>query len=311
MTGVAYLFAGQGAQYVGMGQELAQAYPDQFLSIQPDIDALGINLIQTCFDGPLEKLTQTSFAQPGIFWVSWLAKLALESRLPNLQAASVAGLSLGEFTALTAAGVFDFKMGLQVVHQRGLAMQDACESSRGTMAAVIGLDRNVLDDLCQKNGATMANINCPGQIVISGPVDAIQITCQQALAAGARKALPLEVAGAYHSPLMQPAALVLADVLNHSTMSQPSLTTFSNVTAQPHTSIESIRSLLVRQVCAPVLWEDGIRNMIDAGISTFIELGPGKALTGFMKRIDKTVTVVNVENVESLDAAVDFLGKIS
>lgn len=313
MNGVAYLFAGQGAQYVGMGKALAEAYPEEFAAIRPAIDGLGIDLTDICFEGPQEKLTNTEYAQPGIYWVSWLAKAALESRLPQIRSkvAATAGLSLGEFTALTSANVWSFEDGLKVVHARGKAMQESCEASQGGMAAIIGLDIEKLEELCRDCGVTLANLNCPGQIVVSGPKEAVRELCEKAGAAGAKRALPLDVAGAYHSPLMEPAAKTLRSVLTSVAIEAPGVPAMSNVTGHPHGTPESIRSLLVDQVTSPVRWEDCIRHLIGSGIQTFVELGPGKALSGFMKRIDKSASVVNVEDPDSLDKAVEFLGNLA
>lgn len=311
MGRIAYIFAGQGAQYVGMGQSLSDEFPELVRELEPAVNDLGISLSQVCFEGPEDKLTNTEFAQPGIFWVSWLAKLALESRLPNLDIDATAGLSLGEFTALAAGGGFSFADGLHLVHQRGKAMQDACESTSGGMAAVIGLDTELLQSICREHGVTMANLNCPGQVVISGDRDRIGVVCDAAKEAGAKRALPLTVAGAYHSPLMSPAADSLASVLKDTEIISPAIPVMSNVTGEPHNDPESIRARLVEQVTAPVLWEACVRRMIADGIDTFVELGPGKALSGFMRRIDKSVTVVNVEDAASLEKAIKVLSEMA
>ncbi len=311
MKRIAYIFAGQGAQYVGMGKELSVEFPEAFEHLKPSLEGLGIPLIDTCFNGPEDQLTNTEYAQPGIYWVSWLAKLCLESRLPNLKPEITAGLSLGEFTALAASNAFSFDQGLKIVQQRGKAMQDACSNSEGGMAAVIGLQATQLGALCDEAGVTMANLNCPGQIVISGDKAKIELVCEKAKEAGAKRALPLQVAGAYHSPLMAPAAEKLKNVLADFPIGSPQFEVISNVTANPHQDRVSIASRLVEQVTAPVLWEDSVRYMIKSGIDVFVELGPGKALSGFMRRIDKSVTCVNVEDLSSLEKAVEVLSKMS
>lgn len=311
MSRIAYIFAGQGAQYVGMGKELSEEFPEAFDHLKASLEGLGIPLLDVCFNGPEDQITNTEFAQPGIFWVSWLAKMSLESRLPQLKPEMTAGLSLGEFTALASSGAFSFNEGLNIVHQRGKAMQKACSKSEGGMAAVIGLSNEQLGTLCDEAGVTMANLNCPGQIVISGEKDKVIGVCDKAKEAGAKRALPLQVAGAYHSPLMAPAAQVLNNVLGDISINTPGFEVISNVTARPHENGATIADRLVEQVTASVLWEDSIRYMIKSGIDVFVELGPGKALSGFMRRIDKSVTCVNVEDSNSLNKAVEVLSEMS
>lgn len=311
MSQIAYLFAGQGAQYVGMGKSLCDAYPDIQSQLQPHLDSLGIPLMQTCFQGPEDLLTNTEYAQPGIYWVSWLAKLALEKELPQLNPNATAGLSLGEFTALAAGNVFSFENGLKIVHQRGKAMQEACEAAEGGMAAIIGLKEDVLGALCESEGVTMANLNCPGQVVVSGPKEKVNTICEKAKGEGAKRALPLQVAGAYHSPLMAPAAKQLESVIQGVDFQDSEVTVLSNVTGRPHQDSNSIKEKLVEQVTASVRWESCMRNLIENGTTTFVELGPGKALSGFMKRIDKSVRIVQVEDKDSLDKAVEVLSEIA
>jgi [acyl-carrier-protein] S-malonyltransferase len=287
-----------------MGRDLAESFPSAKNWFERANTALGYDLTTICFNGPESELTKTENAQPGIFLVSWVALQLLKERAVNLRFQATAGLSLGEFTALTAAGVMNFEEGLKVVRLRGRFMQEACEATQGGMAAVIGLDEAPTREVCQQAGVVLANLNCPGQLVISGEVEKIAQACDLAKARGARKALPLPVAGAYHSPLMASAQPKLQAQLERISLQPAGATVISNVTAQPHDGPESIRARLVDQVTSPVRWEDSVRYLLAQGFTRFIELGPGTALTGFMKRIDKNAQVLNVSDVASLDAAV-------
>jgi [acyl-carrier-protein] S-malonyltransferase len=307
MSRTALLFAGQGAQMVGMGQDFAEACSSAKAWFDQARTALGYDLPAICFGGPEAELTKTENAQPGIYLVSWVAFQLLKERLPNLQFEATAGLSLGEFTALTAAGVTSFADGLRIVRQRGRFMQEACDATQGGMAAVIGLDEVLTREVCAEAGVSLANLNCPGQLVISGASDKIDNACELAKAKGARRALPLPVAGAYHSPLMASAQPKLDSELAAVQFSTPAVPVISNVTAVPHEEAGAIRKLLVEQVTASVRWEASMRYLLGAGFTRFIECGPGTALTGFMKRIDKTVQVLNVSDMASLEAATQTL----
>jgi [acyl-carrier-protein] S-malonyltransferase len=307
MSKTALLFAGQGAQVVGMGRDLAEAYPSAKKWFDQANEALGYDLASICFSGPEAELTRTENAQPGIFLVSWVALQLLLERKPGLAFEGTAGLSLGEFTALAAAGVMSFEEGLRVVRQRGRFMQEACEATQGGMAAVMELDEATTREVCAQAGVVLANLNRPGQLVISGATDKINQACELALAKGARRAVPLPVAGAYHSPLMASAQPKLQTELAGISMKAPSVSVVSNVTAQPHQEADSIRARLVEQVTASVLWEASMRWFLANGFTRFIELGPGAALTGFMKRIDKNAQMFNVADVGSLDKTVAAL----
>jgi [acyl-carrier-protein] S-malonyltransferase len=304
MSKTALLFAGQGAQVVGMGKELAEASPTARTWFDRANAALGYDLASICFSGPEPELTKTEHAQPGIFLVSWVAFELLKERLPSLRFEATAGLSLGEFTALTAAGAMSFEDGLRVVRQRGRFMQEACEATRGGMAAIIGLDEAPTREVCARVGVALANLNCPGQIVISGAIDKIAQACELAKAKGARRALPLPVAGAYHSPLMASAQPKLQAELERVTLTPPAVPVIANVTAGPHEGPEAIRCRLVEQVTSSVRWEESMRYLVGQGFTRFIELGPGAALSGFVKRIDKTVQVINVADLASLESTV-------
>lgn len=308
MSKTAFLFAGQGAQVVGMGKDWSLAFPMARGWFERANAVLGYDLAAICFEGPEAELTKTEHAQPGIFLVSWVALQLVRERVPGLSVEAVAGLSLGEFTALTAAGAMTFEEGLRVVRQRGLFMQEACEATLGGMAAVIGLDEGPTREVCAEAGVELANLNCPGQLVISGSRDGIAKAVELAKARGAKRAIPLPVAGAYHSRLMAGAQPKLQAELEAVGLKDPTLPVISNVTAQPHEAAGSIRSRLVEQVTSSVLWEASMRTLIAQGYTRFIELGPGTALSGFMKRIDRTVQVLNVSDVSSLEAAVTALG---
>jgi [acyl-carrier-protein] S-malonyltransferase len=339
MSKTALLFAGQGAQIVGMGKDLAEQFPSAKAWFDRANAALGYDLAGICFNGPEAELTKTEHAQPGIFLVSWVCFELLKEQVGvhalacspdtlkrelQLKFDATAGLSLGEFTALTAAGAMSFEDGLRVVRQRGKFMQEACDVTKGGMAAIIGLDENLTREVCAEAGVVLANLNCPGQIVISGEAEKIVKACELAKAKGAKRALPLPVAGAYHSPLMASAQPKLAAELAKTKISAPIVPVISNVTAQAHvvgqaSSLSSskaehqldrleacpaISARLVEQVCASVRWEESMRALLAQGFTCFIELGPGTALSGFMKRIDKSAQMLNVADAASLEATV-------
>ena len=234
MSKTALLFAGQGAQAVGMGKDFAEKFPSAKGWFDRASDALGYDLASICFNGPEPELTKTENAQPGIFLVSWVAFQLLKEQAPALQFDATAGLSLGEFTALAAAGAMSFEDGLRVVRERGKFMQEACDITRGGMAAVIGLDEAPTREVCAEAGVVLANLNCPGQLVISGETDKIAKAVELAKAKGAKRAIPLPVAGAYHSPLMASAQSKLQAELSKITISSPAVPVISNVTALPH-----------------------------------------------------------------------------
>ena len=252
MSKTALLFAGQGAQVVGMGKDFAAQLPAAQAWFDRANAALGYDLAQICFSGPESELTKTENAQPGIFLVSWVCFELLKERVPDLKFDATAGLSLGEFTALTAAGAMSFEDGLRVVRQRGRFMQEACDSTKGGMAAVIGLDEAPTREVCVETGVVLANLNCPGQLVISGAADHIEQACAAAKAKGARKAIPLPVAGAYHSPLMAGAQPKLQAELAKAKISSPGVPVISNVNALPHTTPDQISARLVEQVTSAV-----------------------------------------------------------
>jgi [acyl-carrier-protein] S-malonyltransferase len=307
MSKTALLFAGQGAQVVGMGKDLAEKYPSAKTWFERANAVLGYDLTAICFQGPDPELTKTEHAQPGIFLVSWIAFELLKERIPGLRFEATAGLSLGEFTALASAGAMQFEDALKAVRERGRFMQEACDATRGGMAAVIGLDESTTREVCAEAGVVLANLNCPGQLVISGEEEKIDRACELVKAKGARRALPLPVAGAYHSPLMASAQPKLKATLGSMLIQSPAVSVISNVTGKPHESPESIRERLVEQVTSSVRWEESMRYLLAQGFSRFIELGPGTALSGFMKRIDKNAHMLNVGDAASLESTLTAL----
>ena len=290
-----------------MGRDLAEQFPTARALFDQANQTLGIDLSTVCFEGPEAELTKTGNAQPAIHLVGWATFQLLREQVPGFEFHATAGLSLGEFTALAAGGVMSFDDSLQVVRQRGLFMQEACEQTRGSMAALICVDESVAREICSESGVEVANLNCPGQIVISGPAEKIGAACDLAKTKGAKRALPLSVAGAYHSQLMQSAQPRLRTALEAISLKPADMPVLSNVTALPHGSPGEILERLVEQVTGSVRWEDSMRYLIGQGFEQFIELGPGTALSGFLKRIDKTVSVLNVADIPSLQATVAAL----
>jgi [acyl-carrier-protein] S-malonyltransferase len=311
MSKTALLFAGQGAQSVGMGRDLAGQFPLARQYFDQANATLGYDLARICFEGPEPELTRTENAQPGILLVSWVALELLRERIPHLHFEAAAGLSLGEFSALAAAGAMTFADALSTVRQRGRFMQEACEATKGGMAAIIGLDEAKTREACLASGMELANLNCPGQIVISGPAERMAAACELAKQKGAKKAMPLPVAGAYHSQLMASAQPKLEAVLKAIALKPTRVPVISNVTAQPHGTPVEMQKRLVEQVTSSVRWEDSMRYLVAQGFTRFIELGPGKALSGFMKRIDPSVTMLNVGDAGSLEATAAALAKAS
>jgi [acyl-carrier-protein] S-malonyltransferase len=307
MQKTALLFAGQGAQTAGMGKDWAEQFPMAKALFERGGEILGFDLARICFEGPEEELTRTENAQPAIFLTSWVALQLLCERVPDFSFQATAGLSLGEVTALAAAGSLNFAEGLKSARQRGRFMQEACEQTRGTMAAVLGLEPDALREICAAADVEMANLNCPGQIVISGETAKIAAACELAKAKGAKRAVQLPVAGAYHSRLMAGAQPKVKAMLDALALKAPSVPVISNVTAQPHGGPADIRQALTAQVVSPVRWEDSIRYLLAQSFTRFIELGPGTALSGFVKRIDKTVTILNVADVPSLESTLKAL----
>ncbi|MBU2922784.1 ACP S-malonyltransferase [Winogradskyella psychrotolerans] len=282
----AYIFPGQGAQFSGMGLDLYENSPLAQELFEKANDILGFNITDIMFEGSVEDLKETKVTQPAIFLHSViLAKTLGDSFKPDM----VAGHSLGEFSALVAAGALTFEDGLKLVSQRAQAMQKACELQPSTMAAVLGLEDTVVEDICKTIAGVVvpANYNCPGQLVISGEVEAINKACEALKEAGARRALVLPVGGAFHSPLMEPAREELAAAIENTTFSKPNCPIYQNVTASAITDENEIKSNLISQLTAPVRWTQSIQQMVADGASHFTEVGPGKVLQGLVKKIHR------------------------
>ncbi len=284
----AFVFPGQGAQFVGMGKDLYDNNATAKELFEKANEILGFRITDLMFAGTEEDLRQTKVTQPAIFLHSViLAKTMGEEFKPDM----VAGHSLGEFSALVAAGALSFEDGLKLVSIRAMAMQKACEAQPSTMAAILGLTNEQVEEICDSidDIVAPANYNCPGQVVVSGSESGIDAACEKALAAGARRALKLKVGGAFHSPLMQPAHDELAAAINAAEFSVPSCPVYQDVDAKPHTDAAEIKANLIAQLTAPVKWTQIVQQMIADGATEFVELGPGAVLQGLVKKIDRNV----------------------
>jgi [acyl-carrier-protein] S-malonyltransferase len=302
MGGRALVFAGQGAQFVGMGKDLAESFPDCKALFDKADDVLGYSLSSICFDGPSEELTRSNHCQPAIFVTSVACYTALKARVPDLTYEGVAGLSLGEWSALHVAGALSFEDTLRVLEARGRFMQEACEERDGAMVSVMGLSRDQLDSICSEAGVEIGNLNNESQTVLSGERAAILKAEELANAAGAKRTVVLNVAGAFHSTLMNSAAERLQAVLEDVAFSQPRVPVVANVTGVPHVDADSIRRDMVKQVTCSVRWLDCIQWFQSNGITDYIECGPGKVLSGLIKRIDRGANICNVQDISTLDS---------
>jgi [acyl-carrier-protein] S-malonyltransferase len=288
----AYIFPGQGAQFPGMAKDIYEQHAKAKGLLDQANDILGFDITAIMFAGSADELKQTRVTQPAIFLHSVAIALSADSFKPDM----VAGHSLGEFSALVSNGCLSFEDGLKLVYKRAMAMQKACEANPSTMAAILGLDDQVVEEICAGIDEVVvpANYNCPGQLVISGTMKGIDIACEKLKAAGAKRALPLQVGGAFHSPLMEPAREELAEAIGATAFNKPVCPVYQNVSALPSTDVNAIKNNLIAQLTAPVRWTQSVKKMTEDGARTYIECGPGKVLQGLVKKI-------------SPDAAVDSL----
>lgn len=311
---IAFLFPGQGSQSVGMAKDLVNTYSKYEKYLSTAEKSLGFSISTLMFEGPMEELTKTYNAQPALLLSSTIAASLLMEY--GVQPEYLAGHSLGEYSALVMAGALSVKDGATIVHKRGKFMNEAVPAGQGAMAAILGMEAAALEEVTDSitaNGhpVQIANLNCPGQIVISGTAEGVRLASESAKENGAKRAIPLAVSGPFHSSLMRPASSKLAVELAMISVNTPKVPVIANVTAQPVTTVEPIRQLLIEQVTAPVRWEESVRKMIDLGVDTFIECGPGNVLSGLVKKIDRSVTTLSVHDSESLVKTIQFVKGVS
>ena len=312
MSKLAFVFPGQGAQKVGMGKDFFDNYDVAKKMFKEADEALGYSIMKMCFEGPEEDLKLTANTQPAILTISCIANEILKEN--GVQPEITGGHSLGEYYALVAAGVLKFQDAVALVHKRGAYMQEAVPVGEGGMAAIIGVERDKIVEVCQSVSAESpvqaVNFNCPGQIVIAGATRGVELAVEELKAAGAKKAVILPVSAPFHSTLMQPAAEKLAVELDKVTLSDARIPVVANVNAKVLTKAEDIKASLVAQAASPVLWEDCVATMKEFGADILLEAGPGKTLCGFNRRIDKTIKSLNVEDVESLEKSLDYFKEV-
>ena len=292
----AFVFPGQGAQFPGMGKDLYENSAEAKALFEKANEILGFDITKIMFEGTVDDLKQTKVTQPAIFLHSVLLAKTLKSGIPDM----VAGHSLGEFSALVANGTLNFEDGLALVYKRALAMQKACEIEPSTMAAIVGLEDAVVEEVCSsiKEVVVPANYNCPGQLVISGSVAGIDKACEVLTEKGAKRAIKLVVGGAFHSPFMEPAREELAAAIEATTFSNPVCPVYQNVNAQPVSNPTEIKENLIAQLTAPVKWTQIVQNMISGGATSFTEIGPGKVLQGLVKKVDRKMETIGINSFE-------------
>ena len=299
---VGYLFAGQGSQYIGMGKDLYDSFPEARKVFDRAEELLGFGLKKICFDGPEEELKSTNISQPAIVTASIAAFEVFKAR-SSLVPSFSAGLSLGEYSALIAAGALTFDDGIRLIQRRGQLMEGASRKHPGKMAAVLELPVEKLREICLQSGAEIANLNCPGQIVITGKAEAVDQAMELCSQAGAKRVIPLEVSGGFHSSLMSEAAVELKAILDNMQISEPKVSVVSNYTAQPQYKAGQIRENLVNQIKGSVRWEESMRFILSEGVTKFYEFGPGKVLKGLMRRIDSNAQVINIEKKSDIEGS--------
>jgi len=313
MSKIAFVFPGQGSQTIGMGQELFEKYDIAKELFKKADDVLGFSIKDMCFNGPEEDLRKTFNTQPAILTVSVICYEILKQHgiIPEI----VAGHSLGEYSALVAAGTLNFEDAVHLVRQRGTFMQEAVPIGQGGMAAILGLERTIIIDICNKVSAEFelvqaVNFNCPGQVVIAGTSNGVEKACELLKEAGARKTVILPVSAPFHSALMKPASEKLALALDKITLNNALIPVVANVSGKILVEAKAIKVSLIEQAASPVKWEDCVAEMQKFGADLFIEVGPGKVLNGFNKKIDKEITNFNVENIESLEKTLDYFKEV-
>ena len=301
---IAFIFPGQGSQYIGMGKELVENFPLAAEIMEKANEILELDLAGLCFNGPAEELNLTENTQPAIYTISYMVTRLLNEE--GIYPLLAAGHSLGEYSALAAAGVFSFEEGLRLVRQRGILMNRAVPDNQGSMAAIIGLEDKIVQEICQEvNGiCEIANYNSPGQIVISGEREAVEAACQLAEDKGARRTVGLKVSGPFHSSLMKRAAEDFANIIGEIEFKKPAFPVVSNVTANFVEEPEEIKGLLIKQISSSVRWVESIKLIQAQGVNTFIEAGPGKVLRGLLRRIDSSLTTYNIDDPKTMQ---DFL----